>query len=255
LMPASAREAVHAVVAAVREGRIEKGRIDASLRKLLAAKVRLGLHKRRLTDLEAIPDALATPEDEDLAARVAQKAVTVVRNEGGLLPLADPARACWFVLSGGRFARLGVDLVDAVHRITPRAKVTQLEPGLPASEFDALAAQAQSCDAIVIAAYALVAPTSGNVALPGGYPAFVEKLTTEGNKPVALLALGNPYLLRAFPKVQAYLATFSTATPCEIAAVRAVAGETAVEGKLPVSIPGFAKLGDGLKLAVRRPAE
>jgi beta-N-acetylhexosaminidase len=67
-------------------------------------------------------------------------------------------------------------------------------------------------------------------------------------KPVVFLAMGNPYLLRTFPGVAAYLALYSTVPPSEVAAVRALFGEIAVEGKLPVSIPGFAKAGDGLVL-------
>ena len=62
----------------------------------------------------------------------------------------------------------------------------------------------------------------------------------------ALISLGNPYLLRNFPDVAAYMTTYSTVPPSEIAAVKALFGEIAIGGKLPVSIPGFAKYGDGI---------
>ena len=68
-------------------------------------------------------------------------------------------------------------------------------------------------------------------------------------KPVALVALGNPYLLRNFPDVAAYMTTYSTVPPSEISAVKALFGEIAIGGKLPVSIPGFAQYGDGIGLA------
>jgi beta-N-acetylhexosaminidase len=247
LLPGDAKEAVHAVVAAVKDGRLTKARIDESVLKLLTAKARLGLQKKRLTDVESVPDSLDTPEDEELATRVAEKAVTLVRNENNLLPLANPGRACWFVLSGGRFSAQGRDLADAARRSAKGAQVSLLDPTLPTSEFDALAAKAQtSCDAVVVSAYVLVAAYSGNVGLPGNYPAFVEKLIAS-DKPVVFIALGNPYLLRVFPKVKAYVATFSTTLPSEVAAVRAVTGEIGISGKLPVTIPGFAQIGDGLK--------
>jgi beta-N-acetylhexosaminidase len=67
-------------------------------------------------------------------------------------------------------------------------------------------------------------------------------------KPVALIALGNPYVLRNFPKVTAYLATYSTVPPSEVAAVRALFGEINITGHLPVTIPGLAKYGDGIQL-------
>ena len=247
ILPGDGKEAVRAVVAAVKEGRLTKARIDESVLKLLTVKARLGLQKKRFVDVESVPDSLATPEDEELATRVAEKAVTLVRNESNILPLANPERACWFVLSGGRFSAQGRDLADAARRSAKGAQVTLLDPMLPTSEFDELAAKAQTnCEAVVVSAYVLVAAYSGNVGLPGNYPAFVEKLIASG-KPVVFIALGNPYLLRAFPKVTAYLATFSTTQPSEVAAVRAVTGEIAISGKLPVTIPGFAQIGEGLK--------
>ena len=60
--------------------------------------------------------------------------------------------------------------------------------------------------------------------LGGELPHALEALIATG-KPVALVALGNPYLLRNFPNVTAYLATFSTVPPSEIAAVQALWGE------------------------------
>jgi beta-N-acetylhexosaminidase len=67
--------------------------------------------------------------------------------------------------------------------------------------------------------------------------------------PVALISLGNPYLLRDFPDVRSYAATFSTSTTSEMAAAKAIVGEIPITGKMPVSIPGLAKIGDGLDVA------
>jgi hypothetical protein len=65
----------------------------------------------------------------------------------------------------------------------------------------------------------------------------------EGNPP-----LGNPYLLRKFPDVKAYLTTYSTTSTSETALAKALFGEIAIGGRLPVSIPGLAKYGDGIQL-------
>src|ERR1019366_7178490 len=53
-------------------------------------------------------------------------------------------------------------------------------------------------------------------------------------------ALGNPYVLRNFGNVTAYLARYSNVAPSEIAAARATLGEIAITGRLPVTIPGQA---------------
>jgi beta-N-acetylhexosaminidase len=90
------------------------------------------------------------------------------------------------------------------------------------------------------------------LALAGELPSAMEALLAKG-KPLALISLGNPYLLRGFPDVTAYLATFSTVPPSELAAVKALFGEIDIRGRLPVSIPGLAQYGDGIQLRAAHP--
>jgi beta-N-acetylhexosaminidase len=90
----------------------------------------------------------------------------------------------------------------------------------------------------------------------GLLPGFAKMLDTliAAGKPVTLVALGNPYLLGSFPKVAAYLATYSTVPPAEVAAVKALFGEIPIRGHLPITIPDIAKYGDGIMLpAVAQP--
>ena len=71
------------------------------------------------------------------------------------------------------------------------------------------------------------------------------------NKPVVLISLGNPYIVRSFAGVKAYLATYSTVQPSETAAVKALFGLIPIGGKLPVTIPGIAPYHAGISLPAR----
>jgi beta-N-acetylhexosaminidase len=70
---------------------------------------------------------------------------------------------------------------------------------------------------------------------------------------VLLVALGNPYLVRSFPDVAAYATTYSPTPTSETALAKALFGEIAITGHLPVTIPGVAKYGDGIQLPVASP--
>jgi len=96
-----------------------------------------------------------------------------------------------------------------------------------------------------------VSAGAGTVAMSSELSRAIDSLIASG-KPLALVALGNPYLLRAYPNATAYLATFSSVAPSEIAAVKALWGEIAVRGRLPVTIPGEARYGEGIQLAATR---
>jgi beta-N-acetylhexosaminidase len=89
-----------------------------------------------------------------------------------------------------------------------------------------------------------------SVSLEGGLNSFMNNIM-HSSVPVALISLGNPYLLRDFPDVSAYVATFSTAITSEAAAAKAMLGEISITGRMPVSIPGFAKIGDGMDVPAK----
>jgi beta-N-acetylhexosaminidase len=63
--------------------------------------------------------------------------------------------------------------------------------------------------------------------------------------------MGNPYVAQDFPTIQNYLCTFSNASVSETSAVKALFGEIAIHGRLPVSIPNIAERGAGIERAPR----
>lgn len=247
LMPADPDVAIRAVVAAVGSGRLTRARIQQSVVKILAAKERLGLDRARVVDLEGIGDVVNSPEDADRAQEIAEHAVTLVRNNGNALPLPEPAAACFVVMPETRYSTEGQTFTQEVRKRARTASITTLDPSMAPEAVDAALATLQGCSTYAVAAYSAVTSGRGAVGLAGELPRAIGSLNASG-KPVILIALGNPYLLRNFPSVAAYLATFSTVPPSETAAVEALWSEIPIGGHLPVTIPGMAKFGEGLSL-------
>ena len=253
LMPADAEAAIRAVVAAVENGRIKRRRIEESVVKILAAKEKVGLDRKRFVNVEGLGDVINSPEANEEAQQVAERAVTLVRNEGGVLPLAAPERACFLTLAESRDSNEGQTFSQEVRARLAHATVTTLDPSLSRADVDAALARLTPCETYVVAAFASVTAYQGSLGLGGDLPHAMETLTASA-KPLVLVALGNPYLLRSFPSVAAYLATFSSVAPSEAAAVKALWGEIDIRGHLPVSIPGLAARGDGMQVKASRPA-
>jgi beta-N-acetylhexosaminidase len=252
LMPPDPDAAIKAVVAAVESGRIPRRRVQESVARILAAKERVGLDRGRLVNLENIGDVVNSPEANEKAQEIADRALTLVRNAPGQVPLAAPEHTCYAVLSEGRYSAEGQVFAQEVHKRFPKASLVTLDPSMPREAADAMMARLQGCESYTVAAYSAVAAYRGTVSLAGELPRIVEEMIGSG-KPVTLVALGNPYLLRDFPKVSAYLATFSTTPTSETAAARGLFGEIPITGHLPVTIPGLAQLGDGLQLEATHP--
>jgi len=253
LMPTDPDAVVKAVTAAVQSGRLTRQRIQESVIKVLAAKERVGLDRKRFVDLEGISDIVDSPEANEKAQEIADHAVTLVRNGGSMIPLAAPDKACYVIMPESRFSSEGQAFAQELRKTVPSASVTTWDPTFSRQQLDEGVAKLAACENYVVAAFTSVGAYRGTVGMLGGeLPHALEALISSG-KPVALIALGNPYVLRNFGGVTAYLATFSNVAPSEIAAVRTLLGQVPIRGHLPGTMPGKAKYGDGIQLPAARP--
>lgn len=251
LMPPKPELAIQGVAQAMMQGRIQADQLRESIGRILTAKVRLGLHKQRLVDVESISEQIQSPDYQESAQRVADRAMTLLRNEGGVLPLRSPGESCFAVLAENRYSQQGRKVVEEITARAAGARTHWLDPQLPRVELLELAdSLASTCGTVVVGTFVNASAYRGNVTLLGAYPDFVDTLM-RGRAPVVMVAFGSPYLLKAFDKAAASVATCSTSVVSESAAVRALFGEIGFEGKLPVTIPDFAPLGAGLSTVKR----
>ncbi len=248
LMPSDPDAAIDAVVDAVESGRLTRARIEESVRRVLMAKARVGLDRQKVVNLKAIGKAISRPDALAAAQRTADRAITLVKNEAAAVPLHDPSRTLFLLMSENKAGDEGQLFSDELKKRGITANVRILSPQLTDADLSDVEQQARNADEVVAAAFVSVAAYSNNVALRGKYPELMTRLAAAG-KPVVLVSLGNPYLLRNFPAVAAYIATYSTVPVSETAAVRALFGEIAIQGKLPVSIPDIAPAGTGIAIA------
>lgn len=248
LMPSDPAACIRGLAAAVKSGRISQRRIDESAAKILLAKQRVGLYRSRTVSLDRLADRIKDPELDRMAQKAADESITLVKNEKAMFPVSDPANSCLLMLTEGRFSSRGETLISQLAHRNPAMKTYLANSAMPDEELSALTAMVSRCKQIYIAASMTVAPNRGNVALEGGLSGMIDSLIKSG-QPVALMSLGSPYLLRNFPGVSAYVAAFSTSNTSEIALAKAISGAIPIRGKLPVSIPGLAKIGDGIEVS------
>ncbi|HEY0237135.1 MAG TPA: glycoside hydrolase family 3 N-terminal domain-containing protein [Friedmanniella sp.] len=75
---------------AVAAGLVDEAALDACVRRVLAAKIRLGLFEDPYVHEGHAAEVLSDPAHRDVARLAAERTAVLLRNEGGLLPL-DPA--------------------------------------------------------------------------------------------------------------------------------------------------------------------
>ena len=252
LMPRDVPLAIDAVVAAVRAGTLDEGRIDASVRRILEAKARAGLPGSRFVPLDSVDRVVGVRAHTELAREIARRSLTLARDPDGLVPLPAGVRrilAITYAEANDPAAGLGFAAALASSgRVVQSARV---DPRTTAEEFAMLRAAADSADVVVLAAFVAPLERSGTIEARGGVPAFAAELAAAG-RPVVLVSFGSPYLLGAFPGVSAYLLAWGGMDVSQEAAAQALLGRIGIGGTLPVSLPPFHAAGEGLR---REPRE
>ena len=249
LMPPVPDAAFEGLQAAVRSGRISIERLDASVRRILEAKARLGLEKNRLVDINAINQKLGSVAGQAQAQEISDRGVTLLRDKPNLLPLdsAKPSRALLLAFYADPEPYPGEDLERELK--SRFDTVTTLRADTRFINADTLKLPSpDSYDVALLALFVRVSDRKGNVDVPAEQAALAERLYTSG-KPVITLGFGSPYLIERFPQAQTWLAAFGISDVAQISIARALFGQIAVHGHLPVTIPGVdMKAGFGMEL-------
>ena len=73
--------------AAIAQGKISAAQLDDAVRRVLEAKIRMGIFEHPFVDETNAAKSLGTPDHIDAARIAAERAAVLLRNEGGLLPL------------------------------------------------------------------------------------------------------------------------------------------------------------------------
>jgi len=265
IIPPDLGASYDSMLKAVRSGEISPQRLDHSVLKILKIKGNLGLNKSRTVDLSTIANAVGKPQNIAFGEKVADSAITLVRDNGKVLPLKSKGT----VKAGLPYTTkeethnqvLAILFSDDVRTDSgrafgrefrvriPDARVIYVDPRFASGMTDEVLKAVDEAQTVVAAVYLI--PTAGKVGNSVGMAdasgALLQQLLDHAAEKTAVVAMGNPYLASDLPKIENYMCTFSNATVSEVSAIKALFGEIPIRGHLPVTIPNVAQRGAGLE--------
>lgn len=211
-------------------GLVEDHHLRPSLDRVLALKHWVASHAQ--PDL----DVIGCPEHRQLEHEVAQRAVTLVRNRAGLLPLRLPADAAVAAIMpepkdltpADTSSLVQPTLAQSMRAYHPRVEEFIMGHPPTAAEIAALKERAAEYDLLVVGTM--------SAHLQPEQAALVQELLATG-VPLIASAMRTPYDLLAYPQADSYVCTYSI-QPCAMEAlVAALWGDIPFRGRLPVTIP------------------
>ena len=222
LMPRNPVEAVEAIVKAIASKRLTMARVDASVRKILTAKVIVGLHRSRFVNTDGLDEVIDDEAAQAHAQAVADRAVAVLRGDRARLPLKNANTTCVIALAERRGNGQGAQLTDDLKAKAPSVRTIILDPQMPSFENIE-----KGCESITVAAFL---GFGGTGKLNVAYQPLIERLLATGKTGI-VGALGNPYLVRAFPQAALALTTYSTVPVSETAFAKTLTGDLQPSGR------------------------
>jgi len=260
-MPADLDACYRAMLEAVHTGEITPERLDASVLKILQAKSALGLDKNRLVDVAAIPRLVGNPENVRVGQSISDASVTLVRDNGNLLPLRKgptdkdlpvvhqrtkrSLSLLLVILCDSIRAEDGRLLAHQVRERVPDANVVFVDPRVEVARSGGVLRAADRAQQVVVAVY--VVPSAARMrtvargqkhsaSLPDSTSNLLNGILARAGEKTVVLAMGTPYLTEDFPKIQNYICTFSNAKVSEVSVAKALFGEIPLRGHLPVTL-------------------
>ena len=255
LKPADPDAAFRGVVSAVKSGRLTEQRIEQSAGKILAAKYDLGLAQQRITPIDEIDRIVSGTQVDELADEIADHAMTLVRNEGNLVPLRLTAATKIFnlaITNGDDRLSITQSFVGEMTDAGIKMDTMVLDDRSSDAEVQKTIESAARADVIIVSMYGRVrSGQAGSVALPKPGARALNALL-DRPRPLVGISFGNPYLLMNFPKLPAYLVAYGDMPSLQRSAANVLLGKIAVTGRLPISLPGLYTHGAGIQLKPNR---
>lgn len=220
------RRAHAALMEAVERGEIPMSRLDAAVDRVLTAKARFGLIDRAPSQQVDAGATVGSESSRAAARRIAASAITLVKDEGELLPIPPGARPLIVELSGSFNPASGVVAPMVAEPLAAAlggdALVLSVDPG----ESDVRQTLDRARGRMVIVATADVSKHPGQ--------ALLVRVLHEAGVKLVVVAVGGPYDLMAFPHVGTYLAAYGANPPTVDALAEVLAGRAKPQGQLPV---------------------
>jgi beta-N-acetylhexosaminidase len=250
LQPADPKAAIDAMAAAVTRKEIPLARLDRSVRRILELKRQLGLFAQRTAPLDSIPLMVGKAGFKDEARDMASRSIVLVKDVNGTIhELKHSSAPITLVTYGDDDNRaVGNALASELRSQGFAVTVFKVWPASGPASYDSAAAAIQRNPTVVFAASDRPVASRGSIGLPDAMTSLIS--TTALSRPTILVSLGNPYLISELPEVGSYLIGWRSNSVTEQAVARALAGATAITGRLPISIPPLYARGWGVQRRV-----
>jgi beta-N-acetylhexosaminidase len=224
------------------DGRLDRERLYASVKRVLRAKYRLGLDKPQRVELANLRRDLNDPASLVLKRRLIANALTLVRDSNDLVGFPDMEKYRIATLALGDTNRTVFQTYCGYYaRVSHFNAGKEIDSLLTVNLLDTL----RRFDVVLVSFHSTRTKASDNFGLSDSQVQLVQRLN--GLTKVAVTMFGNPYSLKYFDDIPVLLQAFTEDPPAQELAAQSLFGANDLQGKLPVTASATAIFGQGIQ--------
>ena len=257
IIPADLEGAYNGLLDAVKQGKISQQRIDDSVLKILRMKASVGLNRNRFVDLAAASHEIARPENVAVAQEISSRAITLALDANRIVPIEPHANAenilAVLFADTAHGSEGGRVFAHELRNRVPSASVIYVDANNARNISGDVLTAVKDADRVIVLAESVPnarrttqGHEGGSVGLEIGPSQILAAIVKDAAAKTVVVAFGNPYIGASLEGIQSYICTYSNSATSASSLAAALFGESAIHGRLPVSIPGLAQRGAGL---------
>lgn len=230
LLPQDVAASVREIKRYLKEGWLDQAQFEASVKRVLRAKYRLGLTKFKTIEKANVRADINHPKAIALKRELIQNALTLVRNPENLIPFQDIDSLQMASLSIGVSSKS-----DFQKRLDSYQKMSHYQVGkeISTSKQKDLIAKLKQKDVAIVSLHNLSEFASKKFGLTSSTKNFIEALRQETK--VVLVVFGTPYSLGAFDNIDWLFCAYEENEDSQDLAAQALYGAFSIRGRLPVT--------------------
>ncbi len=211
-----------AILEACKSGRLTRERLESSVRRILAAKIWLGLYKNRFTDPQKIPSIVNTKKSENLAFRIGKDALRIKVRKGQTA-----------IKLGGKIGCMGIsDKTEGAQEIKFHEMINEnlstafnfiINPRWREEEFRKIVESVKEVDSLIVPVFVRIRAYQGKVKLAPLQEKLIKWLPKSGKKYI-IISFGDPYYFENYPGLTNLIFTYSDSQYSQKAVISALMG-------------------------------
>ena len=241
LLPEDVQADITLIEKYLAEGTIDTAQIDASVKRVLSAKYKVGLHTFKPLSLEGVYKDLHKPSALTNRTQLIKEAITLVKNEKNFLPIKRIDTLSLASLSIG-----AENITSFQKRLISYGKIETFQVGkeISTEQQNSLLAKLSTKECVIVGLHDMNAFSAKNFGFTPSELSFLKRLNEKTK--LILVVFGSPYSLIHFENIPVLITAYEGDSLTQDLTAQALFGVFALKGKLPVSVTKNMQFGDGI---------